>query len=180
MGNASHSKSATLKSFIILLFASLATWTVYGQKKVEPLTVYAYYRESTPGIIRGNIGKENNEESNKGTQKIRSWIFYAEYPKSSRIKVTGLTIENKTYPCKTELIAANQVLFHYPGLSNAVETDTLVPPTKNSIIRLIPMETITADPFPPLPVVRIRYLYKGKNRTTAEIPIRQLRPLLLQ
>ena len=170
-----------LKNIFTLLVCLQVFVAARGQKAQEPFTVYAYYRESTPGILRGNIGKENSKEPSPGeSPMIRSWIFYATYPPSRPVKISSLSIGKKTYACRAETIADNKVFFQRPGFANSMETDTLVPPTKNTIVRLIPVEAITFVPARPLPAVRIRYKYKGITRQTSEIVIRQLPPLLLQ
>lgn len=171
-----------MKKIIALTLGCCIAFLCSGQNRKPPVILHAYYRESTPGILPRNNGNETEIERQEiaRVQKIRSWIFFAEYAPSMPVQITSLLIEGKTYPCRVTPITEDRVVFQRPGLGNNMENDTLVPPTKNKIVR-INTEQLNLEPDPKkLPTVRIRYTYKGSSRSSTAFRVKSLPPLILQ
>jgi hypothetical protein len=167
-----------MKKIIALSLGCSIAFICMGQNKKSPVILHAYYRESTPGILPRNL--ENDKQENIRVRKIRSWIFFAEYAPNMPIQITSLLIEGKTYPCRITPISEDRVVFQRPGIGNNMENDTLVPPTKNKIVR-INTEQLILEPDPQkLPTVRIRYTYKGSKRSSTPFRVKSLPPLILQ
>jgi hypothetical protein len=171
-----------MKKIIAFSLGCSIAFLCVGQNKKSAVILHAYYRESTPGILpRNNLSEtENDRQENTRAQKIRSWIFFAEYAPNFSVQITSLQIEGKSYPCRITPVTEDRVVFQRPGIGYNLENDTLVPPTKNKIVR-INAEQLILEPDPKkLPSVRIRYTYNGRTRSSAPIRVKTLPPLILQ
>lgn len=171
-----------MKKIVALFLSCSIAFLSFGQNKKSPVILHAYYRESTPGILpRNNVNESEKEiQENARAQKIRSWIFYAVYAQKIPLQITSLVVDGKIYPCRVVPIKEDRVIFQRPGLGNNIENDTLVPPTKNKIVRIHPEQFILEPDPQKLPSASILYTFKGSKRSSPAFTVKTLPPLILQ
>lgn len=174
-------KMELMRTVALLILMGFIHPTPVPAQAGRPLVkVYAYLRESTPGIIPGPIPDEKGNLSQAGVPKIRSWIIFTEYRKGTVMEPAAIFINNKRYPVRVEPVQSTPVVFERPGLAFTIETDSLVPATQNPVWKLLPDSSINqVNGTSPVKIL-VEYRWKGRKYFSREQAVTLLPPLILQ
>lgn len=168
-----------MKKISLLLFSLSLLQGVLAQGKTPAVKVYAYVRESHPGA-RPNVARENGSPVQKENLKVQSWLIFAELPKGVTIRITHIRINGQRIPVTTEKQATTPVVFHRPGIGTQVETDSLVPATKNTVLKLVPSTDVSIPEIRQSYTVVVQYTLRGLKQSTRPKEIIRLPSLVLQ
>lgn len=171
----------SMKPIFLFLFLVVLQQELAAQVKQKVVKVYAYVRESHPGA-KPNVVKENGSPVQKENINVQSWFIFAEIPKGVSVKITHMTINGQKVPVKTEKQATTPIVFHRPGIGTQVETDSLVPATRNTVFKLVPVpadDFVVAENKQPSIVV-VHFTVRGVPHSTRPKEIIRLPALVLQ
>jgi hypothetical protein len=171
------------KKIFIPVFLLIVIIAGFTQVKPPVKKVYGYKQASIPGIVPDY--SEENDIKPSGKTKPRqnyNYWFYLEFPKTEKIKLTGLWISGIRHDIKKDTITdlpVRKIIF--TGMEKN-DTTIMVPVTKNKIILIYPSgESKIEDSGYALNLARqnelvVRYVWKNKSYYTTMKKLKELDP----
>ena len=155
----------------------------FTQVKPPVKKIYGYKQASIPGIVPDYTEENDIQPSGKTKPKLNfNYWFYLEFPKTEKVKITGLWISGIHHDIKTDTITdlpVRKIIF--TGMEKN-DTTIMVPVTKNKIILVYPSgESKINDSKYELNLAHlnelvVRYVWKNKTYYTIIKKLKVLDP----
>jgi hypothetical protein len=175
-----------MKYFLILIALSVLLSTKLFAQSRSDVKLYAYARPVTGGVMPKISTQENGSQTMIKPKTKYSYLFYLEGPKKLRIYPVELWLKGERHGIKTTDVNSTPVEFSTGELPQYTKTITLVPQTKNKVIKLDPAVAVNGKNFPKAKAkaeineVVLVYKYGGKFYYAVQDKIKLIDPIVLQ
>jgi hypothetical protein len=175
-----------MKYFLILIVLSVLLSTRLFAQSRSDVKLYAYARPVTGGVMPKISTQENGSQTMIKPKTKYSYLFYLEGPKKLRIYPVELWIKGERYGIKTTAVNTTPVEITSGELPQYTKTITLVPKTKNRVIKLDPAVAVNGKNFPKAKAkaetneIVLVYKYGGKFYYAVQDKIKLIEPIVLQ
>ena len=171
------------KKIFIPVFLLITIASGFTQAKPPVKKIYGFKQPNIPGIIPTFSEESDIQSSGKTKPKLNfNYWFYLEFPKTEKVKITGLWISGIHHDIKTDTITdlpVRKIIF--TGMEKN-DTTTMVPVTKNKVILVYPSgESKINDSKYELNLAHlnelvVRYVWKNKLYYTTMKKLKVLDP----